>query len=404
MRASVVLRNPLVGREVRYALGMALVGSSGSLRGSALAVVEALGAPGALPEGWSLAGSEAEQGFLVRFAGDGGGALEVHLEPRDEARPCFASTRAFNVYYARWGRGDGALAPAEEALLGAVLRALRRVEGALPLAPVEDTSERVAVRELTVDRVLMTEAPRTYYVNPYAGCLLACTYCYAIGRTAFSRALEGARRVPWGRWLDVKVNAPEVLARELREHPPGSVRLSPIVTDPYQAVERRYRVTRGCLEALDGSGFLTVLLTRSTRVLEDLPRLRAMDNVLVGMSVPTDDDQVRRAFEPRTEPIDARVRALALLREAGVRTFAVVHPMLPLDPEALAGRLGPHVEAVRLGPMSEKHRVEGTYARLGREEALTPTWERDTARRLTEALTRQGVLVDPTTPPWNTFR
>jgi DNA repair photolyase len=259
----------------------------------------------------------------------------------------------------------------------------------------------VAVRELTVDRVLMTEAPRTYYVNPYAGCLLACTYCYAIGRTAFSRALEGARAAPWGRWLDVKVNAPEVLARELREHLPGSVRLSPIVTDPYQAVERRYRITRGCLEALRDSAFLTVLLTRSTRVLDDLP---TMDRVLVGLSIPTDDDAVRQAFEPRTEPIPARLRALSALREAGVRTFAVVHPMLPMDPEALASALGPRVEAVRLGPMAEIERVREIYVDLGREDALAPAWALDTAARLTAALARHGVPVNPDMAPWNLFR
>ena len=180
--------------------------------------------------------------------------------------------------------------------------------------------------------------------------------------------------------------------------------MSPLVTDPYQPVERKYRITRQCLEVLRDSEFTPVVLTRSPVVLDDLELFKTMPRLLVGVSIPTDDDAVRAAFEPAAPPIAQRLAALKALRQAGLRTFVVAHPMLPMHVDALVESVAPWVEAVRLGPMTEKGRVADTYARAGFPEALTEAWEQDTAGRLTAGFARHGVPVNPRTEPWNRFR
>jgi DNA repair photolyase len=392
---------------------MAIVRARGLVPPRVQGIVDDLGVPGALPAPWRLAVCEVEQGVILRFArGATDVAVEVWLDRADEARPCFARTRDFNVYYALFNRPTAGLDAAERALLERVLGAVRAQERSLPVLPRRDTPGGWApvdgvpmrVREVEGERALVAEAPGMYYLNPYLGCMLGCRYCYGIGLTEFVRDLGALDATPWGRWLDVKVNAPELLARELPGLAPGTVRMSPLVTDPYQPVERRYRVTRRCLEVLRGTEFTPVVLTRSAVVLDDLPLLRAMPRLLVGVSVPTDDDRVRVAFEPAAPSIDVRVATLRGLRAAGLRTFAVVHPMLPMDPRRLAGLLAPHVEVVRVGPLAEKPQVAGIFREIGREDALDPRWEQENFAALSDAFTQAGIPVNPRFAPWDGFR
>lgn len=374
---------------------MAICRVEESLRGRVVDLFAPLSAPGALPPGFSLAEVETEQGITLRFEGPGGSIL-VELESADASRPCFATTRRFNIYFSSLDGRGSSLPDAERALLERVVQVARAREGALPVLSREEASDRkLAVRELRVDRGLVAEDGGGYYLNPYVGCMLGCRFCYAMHRADFSRALEGLPRAEWGRWLDVKVNLPEVVRREVRQLPPGVVRISPIVTDPYQPVERRYRITRGCLDAMRGTGFSPVVLTRSSLVLEDLALLTACHDAAVGMSVPTDDDAVRAVLEPGTEPVEARVATLRRLHDAGITTFAVVQPMLPMDPARLIDALAPLVQAVRIGPLFEKERVAADYRRLGRAEALEETWERATFERLRAGFEARGVLVNP---------
>lgn len=356
------------------------------------------------PGGWTLHELETEQGVRLLFRRGDGAALNVELEAADATRPCYATTHRFNVYFAlREGR-RGDLDEHERRLVDHVVAVLRQRERSLPVFRDEPAGKRVQVREIESDHVLIAEeAPRTYYLNPYVGCVLGCRYCYAIHRADFSRSLEGAPRAAWGRWVDVKVRAPEVLARELGEVEPGTVRMSPIVTDPYQPIERRYRITRRCLEVMQPTAFTPVVLSRASLVLDDLPLLVRCHRAIVGMSVPTDDDRVRAEFEPGTESIEARVRTLRALREAGLTTFAILQPMLPLDPARLVDLLAPWAQAVRIGPLFEKHRVADSFARLGREDAMDPRWERDVFEALRAGFAARGVPVNPTTPPWSSF-
>lgn len=356
------------------------------------------------PGGWALHELETEQGVRLLFRRADGAALNVELEAADPARPCYATTRRFNVYFALRDHQRRDLDAHERSLVDHVVAVLRRREQSLPVFGEAPASKRVLVREIEKGHVLFAEdTPRAYYLNPYVGCVLGCRYCYAIHRADFSRSLEGAPRAEWGRWVDVKTNAPEVLARELGEVEPGTVRMSPIVTDPYQPIERRYRVTRRCLEVIQPTAFTPVVLSRASLVLDDLALLTRCHGAIVGMSVPTDDDRVRAEFEPGTESIEARVGTLRALREAGLTTFAIVQPMLPLDPARLVDLLAPWAQAVRIGPLFEKHRIADSFTRLGREDALDPQWERDTFEDLRARFEARGVPVNPTTPPWSSF-
>lgn len=347
----------------------------------------------ALPPGWRLASVEVEQGIALGFVGPRG-RLVVELDTLDPSRGCYARTARLNVYYSMVDRLRRDLGPDERAVVDQVVAAVRAGERELPPPAAPDPAldpARVRVREVPADHALVPEGAGVYYLNPYVGCLLACPYCYAMHRADASRALEGEPLVPWGRWVDVKVGLAEVLARELATRAPGVVRMSPIVTDPYQPIERRYRVTRGCLEAMAGTGFVPMILTRSSLVLDDLDRLRALPRALVGVSLPTDDDAVRAVFEPRTEPVAARLAALRALHGAGLRTFAVIQPMLPMDPAALVDALAPWVYAVRIAPMYEKPRSAALYRAIGREDAADEAWELATFERLKAGFAARGV-------------
>jgi DNA repair photolyase len=358
----------------------------------------------ALPAGWRVGSWETEQGITLTLE-RGDRSLEVELEAADPSRPRFATTSLFNVYFSLLGRGERRdLDPDERGVMEAVVRVLREREGGFEAPARAAAGARVEVREVEVDRALQPDGPGAWYLNPYVGCMLACPFCYAQHRADFSRSLEGLAPVPWGRWVDVKVNAPDVLARELATLAPGLVRMSPIITDPYQPVERRYRVTRGCLERMAGTAFVPVVLTRSSSVLEDLTLLRRCRDATVGMSVPTDDDVLRAEIEPHTEAIDARVATLRTLREAGLRTFAVIQPMLPMAPERLAERLAPVVSAVRIGPLFEKPRLLPVFQRLGQTAALDEAWEHETFERLSTALRSRGVPVNPEGAEWSFLR
>lgn len=193
----------------------------------------------------------------------------------------------------------------------------------------------------------------------------------------------------------MKVNAPEVLREEVRRYPPGIVRMSPILTDPYQGLERRYRITRKCLEVLAEAGsFIPVILTRAARVVDDLDLLRRFGRACVGLSIPTDDDRVRKHFEPGGDSIEERVEALRRCHEAGLRTFLVVQPVLPMNPERLVELTAPYVHAVRIDRMHELHRSRPLYERFGRLDAMEDAFFAEMGRRLREAYEARGVVID----------
>lgn len=162
-----------------------------------------------------------------------------------------------------------------------------------------------------------------YAINPYVGCEHGCVYCYA----TFMKRFTGHKE-EWGTFVDVKVNAAEVLAKQLRRAKPGNITFG-TVTDAYQPLEEQYGITRACLEALVGYDWPVCILTKSALVLRDLELIREIKDAEVAFTITTMDDELRRRFEPGSSPIPERLDALHTLREAGISTWAFCGPLLP---------------------------------------------------------------------------
>jgi DNA repair photolyase len=342
--------------------------------------------------GYRVAGWDCEQGIAVTLQ-RGSVVLLVELERRDDARDCIARTARFNVCARRPFDGV-ALSAADRRAVEQLTALVRAREERLPSFQRPSTSRASAARTIHVDRVLVPEGNGHYYVNPYVGCTVGCDFCYVAERADFSRELEGLPRMEWGRWVDAKANAAAVLRREVGTQPPGIVRLSPILTDPYQPIERKLRITRQCLEVLAEHAFTPVILTRAALVARDLDVLSRFPIAAVGLTIPTDDDHIRSRFEPGADPIDERIEALRLCHAAGVRTFAVVQPMLPMDPDLLVERIAPYVRAVRVDRMYELGRVRHLYAAARCESAATDEFFATTGARLLERFRAAGVPTD----------
>ena len=185
-----------------------------------------------------------------------------------------------------------------------------------------------------------------FALSPYRGCGHGCRYCYVRDYPqpvpgGGPGALHG--RDAWGTWAVPKLNAPELLwAQRHRLH--GQSVFLASATDPYQPLEREFRLTRGCLEVLLQCPTTRVLVhTRSPLALQDLDLLRpSADRLSVGFSIPTDDDTVRQVAEPKAPPIPSRWAAVERLARGGVRVTVAATPLMPMqDPAVFARRRRP---------------------------------------------------------------
>ena len=377
-----------------------------TLRPQFVAFFEPLKAEGGMPPGWLLYDIETDQGVSLVFQG-AHSTFTIELERSDPARACLARTEQVNVYYSVVDRLDAARRTYdvdERKLFETVVACVRAREGELVLTDAVDWSARVRVREVEVSRMLAPESPRVYYMNAYVGCMIGCPFCYASHRGDTSRWLEGLPKSRWGQWADVKINAAEVLRRECDALEPGIVRMSPIITDPYQPIERKYQITRQALEVFLEKGFSPAILTRGSLVARDIDLLARFPKAAVGFSVPTDDDRIRAAVEPGAESIEVRLDTLRQLRDAGISTYAMLQPMLPLDPDRYVELLAPLVHAIDIRPLCEVPRLSEILTQIGRPGPLEPGWEEATYATIRAAFEARGVLVNPPNEPWAYFR
>jgi DNA repair photolyase len=167
-------------------------------------------------------------------------------------------------------------------------------------------------------------------LNPYMGCAHRCTFCYV---RAFELRADRPADERYGRSIRVKINVAQVLRKELaRPSWTGETVAIGAATDPYQPAEGRYRLTRGCLEALRDAANPFNLITRSPMIVRDVDVLvEAATRAEVGVvfSVPTLDDEVWRRTEPGTPPPRRRLEALRRLVGAGVKAGVGMAPILP---------------------------------------------------------------------------
>ncbi len=167
-----------------------------------------------------------------------------------------------------------------------------------------------------------------YAINPYIGCAHGCTYCYAKFMTRWYHKGE-----KWGSFVDVKMNAADCLAKEVDKKRKGVILFSS-VTDAYQPVEKKYRITRSLLEILVDHDFPVEILTKSSLVSRDIDVLGKIIEAEVGLTVTSNDEKVRQAFEPGASSIAERLEALKLFSDAGIPTYAFLGPLLPFLSEA----------------------------------------------------------------------
>jgi DNA repair photolyase len=172
--------------------------------------------------------------------------------------------------------------------------------------------------------------PFAWSINPYQGCYHQCVFCYARATHRY-RELDGV--AAWGTRLTAKVNAAAVLRRELLR--PGWTNEHVAIgtaTDPYQAIEGRYRITRGVLAELARAATPAHLITRSPLIVRDLDVLTDLARAAefsVCISLPTLDAALAHRIEPTVAPPAQRLRAVRRLAEAGIRVGVAIAPVLP---------------------------------------------------------------------------
>ncbi len=239
------------------------------------------------------------------------------------------------------------------------------------------------VKEIEAKTILSKSRIYDYAVNAYVGCQHNCVYCYA----KFMRRFTGHRE-QWGEFVDVKINAPELLAREVKKKKKGNVWVSG-VCDPYQPLEKKYMLTRRCLEILVEHGWPVTIQTKSPLVLRDIGILKRSADAEVGFTITTADEEVRRIFEPGAPPIAKRVEALGILHAEGIKTFVMVAPMLP-HAEGLAEMLKGKVDHALIDRYNY-HYADRAYKKHGMQQAMDDDFFLEKGEELRAAFEGAGI-------------
>jgi DNA repair photolyase len=239
------------------------------------------------------------------------------------------------------------------------------------------------VREIYARSILSKSRVFDYTINPYTGCQHGCTYCYA----RFMKRTTGHKE-PWGEFVDVKINAPDLLRQERNKKPRGRVWISG-VCDPYQPVETRYELTKKCLEILVEHDWPITIQTKSALVLRDIQLLKVSNQIEVGLTITTGDDSIRRLFEPNASSIKERIKALDELHLAGIRTFAMIAPMLPKAGELVA-MLGGKVDYILIDRMNY-HYGDWVYRRYKLEGTMSDAFFSQTSKELASGFEKRGI-------------
>lgn len=354
--------------------------------------------------GARLEDASTDLGLRLRLLVDGE-RVWVDVTPIADARRYASRSGAFGFGY----RTEGGRNPVDPSLGKRLCEAIARRcadnEGRVLAALRGEHGERgehddARVRDVEVTSVLELAGPASegfYTLSPYVGCVIGCKFCYAQSSVGPLRRLLGLSPAPWGSYVDVRRDAPRVLARELADpdRPLLPIKFCPVVSDPYQAVERQAGVTRGCLDVIAAAdrAWPTLLLTRSPLIVRDRERIAGLARAWVGVSLPTVDDEVRRHFEPRAATVAERLAILRTFRALGVRTLAVVQPLLAGPLAAQADALAACADSVSIDVLRG---VEGAGAQFDDPRHVATAsdeWQLSRAHALAEALQARGVPV-----------
>lgn len=157
-----------------------------------------------------------------------------------------------------------------------------------------------------------------WVINQYIGCQHACKYCYA---KFMCKWYDYGK---WGSWVVARENLPELVKEKKIE---GKVYMSS-VSDAYQPIERKLKLTRRVLESMNKKTNLSIL-TKSNLVVRDIDLFKEFDNISVGITVNGFDDEIKKQIEPFSPSMAKRINALKILHESGIQNYAFVSPVIP---------------------------------------------------------------------------
>jgi DNA repair photolyase len=181
-----------------------------------------------------------------------------------------------------------------------------------------------------ITRNTSPDIPFDRSLNAYRGCEHGCVYCYARPTHAY---LDLSPGLDFETRLTAKQNMPELLAAEISKPAyKADVLAMGTNTDPYQPIERDYKITRNVLEVMELFGHPCSITTKNhlvTRDVDILSRLAEHDLVVVNISITTLDAKLARAMEPRASTPAKRLEAIRVLSEAGIRVNVFVSPVIP---------------------------------------------------------------------------
>jgi DNA repair photolyase len=203
-----------------------------------------------------------------------------------------------------------------------------------PAEPVEQTSpETVYLRDVSRSIIARNDSSDIGFdasINPYRGCSHGCAYCFARPTHEYLGLSAG---LDFESKILVKQDAPKLLRKQLcsPRWEPKALSMSG-VTDPYQPVEKKLRITRGCLEVLAEFRNPVIIVTKNhlvTRDLDLLSELARHEAAAVAVSLTTLDDDLRRIMEPRTSRPVRRLAAVERLAAVGIPAGVMVAPVIP---------------------------------------------------------------------------
>jgi DNA repair photolyase len=181
-------------------------------------------------------------------------------------------------------------------------------------------------KEVTVKSCLVKSKLSDYVINPYVGCQHGCKYCYATFIKRFQNIKEKC-----GEFCYARVNCPELLAKELDRAKPGHIWMSS-VTDAYQPLEGKYKLTRRILEVLANhprkDEFSIEILTKSALIRRDFDLIKKL-HAEIGCSINTLDANVARIIEPFASPPAERINVLKDAKKEGIKVYGFISPVIP---------------------------------------------------------------------------
>lgn len=181
-----------------------------------------------------------------------------------------------------------------------------------------------------LNKVESADIPLAWSLNPYQGCEHGCIYCYARNTHPYWGYSAG---VDFEQKILIKRNAAALLEQQLQKK---SWQAAPVMfagnTDIYQPAERKFKLTRACLEIFWKYRHPVSLITKNSLILRDLDLLRQLASerlVHVALSITTLDDELRKTLEPRTASVRQRLKTLKILSDAGIPCFVMMAPIIP---------------------------------------------------------------------------